>query len=84
MTDKLKNFNKDDIKVSFYSTNKLRKYIKVHKDLRHYFSKNNVVYKIDCVECDATYVGQTDTKLKTRVNEHKNHIRNMSTRLVIT
>ena len=45
--------------VSFYSSNKLKKYIKEHKDL-HHFSKNNVVYKIDCVECDATYVGQIE------------------------
>ncbi|KYN45314.1 hypothetical protein ALC56_00160 [Trachymyrmex septentrionalis] len=52
--------------VSFYSSNKLKKYIKEHKDL-HHFSKNNVVYKIDCVECDATYVGQ----IRSVITEHR-------------
>ena len=31
---------------------------------------NNVVYRIHCNNCPATYVGQTKRKLMTRINEH--------------
>ena len=35
-------------------------------------NKSNVVYSIECNDCDSAYVGSTIRKLKTRVNEHKN------------
>ncbi|KYN39812.1 hypothetical protein ALC56_05799, partial [Trachymyrmex septentrionalis] len=48
-------------------------------------SKSNVVYKISCNNCDASYVGQTGRQLNTRIAEHRNHIRhNTSVRSVIT
>ena len=84
-TEKFKRFNKNDIRVSFRSRNKLNKYIKVQKDICPHTSKNNVVYKISCNNCDASYVGQTSRKLKTRITEHRNHIRhNTSVRSVVT
>ncbi|KYN01716.1 hypothetical protein ALC62_07490 [Cyphomyrmex costatus] len=58
LTDKFKQFNRNNIKVAYYNANKLRKYIKVHKDPLDYLSKTNVVYKINCNDCDASYVGQ--------------------------
>ncbi|KYM94600.1 hypothetical protein ALC62_14773 [Cyphomyrmex costatus] len=84
-TEKFKRFNNNDIRVSFHSPNKMDKYIKVQKDVLSHTSKNNVVYRIQCNDCDASYVGQTGRQLKTRINEHRNHIRhNTSTRSVIT
>jgi len=45
----------------------------------------NVVYKIKCCDCDASYVGQTGRQMKTRISEHKNHInRNTPAHSVIT
>ena len=84
-TEKFNRFNKNDIRVSFRSPNKLKKYIKVHKDICPHTSKNNVVYKISCKDCDASYVGQTSRKLKTIIAEHRDHIRyNTPARSVIT
>ena len=61
------------------------KYIKVQKDICPHTSKSNVVYKISCNNCDASYVGQTGRQLKTRITEHRNHNRyNTSVRSVIT
>ena len=38
-------------------------------------NQNNVIYKICCNDCDATYIGQTKRQLGTRVKEYKNNIR---------
>ncbi|KYN17215.1 hypothetical protein ALC57_10507, partial [Trachymyrmex cornetzi] len=85
LTKKFKQFDRNDIKVSFFSSNKLNKYIKVQKDRVDSPSKSNVVYKINCKDCDASYVGQTGRRLKTRIAEHRNHIRwNTSSKSVIT
>jgi len=73
------------LKLAFHSLNKLSKYIKVHKDPLPNMQKKNVVYKICCKDCNASYVGQTGRLLKTRVSEHQNHIRrNTSTTSIIT
>jgi len=73
------------LKLAYQSLNKLNKFIKVHKDPISNSHKKNVVYKISCNDCDASYVGQTGRLLKTRISEHQNHIRrNTSTISVIT
>ncbi|KYM98541.1 hypothetical protein ALC62_10740 [Cyphomyrmex costatus] len=72
-------------RVSFFSINKLNDCNKVQKDPVPHDTKMNVIYKIKCNDCDATYIGQTKRKLITRVNEHRNHIRrNTSSKSVIT
>ncbi|KYN17601.1 hypothetical protein ALC57_10116 [Trachymyrmex cornetzi] len=63
------------MRVSFYSVNELREFIGVHKDPIPRDKKSKVVYKISCKSCDASYVGQTCRQLKSRITEHKNHIR---------
>ena len=57
----IKNIN---VKLSFFSLNKLNKFIKVQKDILSKFSNKNVVYKIPC---DASYVAQTGRKLSTNI-----------------
>src|SRR5436190_8884249 len=74
-----------DKRLSFYSTNKLGHFVKVLKDPLPSRERNNVVYRINCINCDASYVGQTCRSLKTRVAEHRGHInRNTNQRSVIT
>jgi len=73
------------LKLADHSLNKLNKFIKVHKDPLSNLQKKNVVYKICCNDCDASYAGQTGRLLKTRVAEHRNHTRrNLPSVSVIT
>jgi len=55
--------------------NKFTGLIKRHKDIDNLEENNNIVYKVFCKNCNASYVGQTKRKLKTRLNEHKNNVR---------
>lgn len=74
-----------DIRLAHKSFNKLNIFIKAQKDLVPPQSQSNVVYKINCADCDASYVGQTSRLLKTRITEHRNHInRNTTNTSVIT
>jgi len=79
VSEKFKNIiNSHIARVSFYSINKLSTLIKPQKDRLSKLSNTNVVYKIvmiNCKDCDASYVGQTGRQLKTRISEHKNHIK---------
>ncbi|KYN29866.1 hypothetical protein ALC57_00683, partial [Trachymyrmex cornetzi] len=86
ISNKFKNaINGVSHRVSFFSLNKLNQFIKVHKDPLNDELKRNVVYKFNCRDCDASYVGQTGRKLKTRLSEHKKHIHSKtSTHSVIT
>ncbi|KAL6418881.1 hypothetical protein ACFW04_011716 [Cataglyphis niger] len=63
------------VKLSYFSLNKLHRFIKVHKDQEPKASSSNIIYKINCDNCDASYVGQTGRQLQTRIKEHRNHIR---------
>ena len=54
--------------------NNHREFIRGHKDVCPKLSHTDVVYKIDCRDCEASYVCQTGRYLKTRISEHKNHI----------
>jgi len=72
ISEKCKCFIKSpNVKLSFYSLNKLENIIRAQKDHLDNYTRKNVVYKIVCKDCDATYVGQTKRKLITRVNEHR-------------
>jgi hypothetical protein len=67
--------DKSQFSVGYRCLNKLDKIVKVHKDKNLLTSNNNVVYKICCMDCDSSYVGQTKRQLNTRLKEHKNNIK---------
>ena len=84
MSDKFKRISKTLTKVAFTSLNKLNSLIKRYKDILPREKRKNV-YKISCKSCDASYVGQTERKLKTRLAELRNHINwNSNNQSVIT
>jgi len=49
--------------------------IKRGKDILSINSRTEVVYKLDCKNCSASYIGQTKRHLRTRVKEHFNNIK---------
>jgi len=73
-------------KLAFYGINKLNKFIKVFflKDPLPIYSRLNVVYRIDCAECDVLYVGQTWRLLIKKINEHRSYIRRNKQASIIT
>jgi len=68
-------FYKSDTIVGFRCLNKLNRFIKVQKDQNQPSTCSNEVYKINCRNCDASYVGQTKRQLNTRIKEHINNVR---------
>jgi len=64
--------------MAFTIPNTLNIFIKTDKDRIKRSGQCNVVYKIDCKNCEASYVGQTKRRLTTRIREHRNDINKKS------
>ena len=65
---------KYDIKLAHKPTRTLKHELTHLKDKQPAFNKAGVVYKLDCNECDAVYVGETGRQVKDRMREHQNDI----------
>ena len=50
--------------------NKLNNIIVLGKDKNTKFNNSNVIYKINCDNCNASYVGQTCRRLDVKIKEH--------------
>ncbi|KYQ59927.1 hypothetical protein ALC60_01023 [Trachymyrmex zeteki] len=70
--------NRCHCKLAFSIPNSLNKFIKKGKDQLDPLCNQNVVYKISCDDCEASYVGQTKRQLKTRLHEHVSNINKKS------
>ena len=46
------------------------------KDKQLPSNKSNVIYQINCKNCDKKYIGETKKMLKDRVKEHKSYVNN--------
>jgi len=55
--------------------NNLNRFIKTGKDKIKKDELSNVVYLINCKDCNYSYVGQTKRKLKTRIKEYINDVK---------
>ena len=42
-----------------------------------------VVYKVPCNNCSDSYIGKTGRNFGTRINEHKNNVKNLNTNSLI-
>jgi len=61
-------------RLAYTVSNKLKSFIRLYKDPLPRTHHCNVIYKISCLDCDASYVGQTKRKLITRIKEHRSDI----------
>ena len=64
------------IRSTFYSEMTLRKLLCKLKDQVATEYKNNIVYEIDCSNCQAVYFGESKQSLKLRSDEQKRSVRN--------
>ncbi|KYN41474.1 hypothetical protein ALC56_04115, partial [Trachymyrmex septentrionalis] len=67
--------NKFQFELVYKPMNNLNRFIKTGKDKIKKKELSNVVYQINCKDCDYSYVGQTKRKLKTRLKEHINDLK---------
>ncbi|KAG5320516.1 POL2 protein, partial [Pseudoatta argentina] len=64
--------------IAYKPMNKMNTFIKTGKDSLPKDDQCGVVYKINCLNCESSYVSQTKRKLKTRIKEHKADIKKPS------
>ena len=62
-------FKQHNTNVVYSTKNKLNNIIKLGKDKTKTYDNVNVVYKIKCKDCSASYVGQTGRRLNVRIKE---------------
>lgn len=63
------------LNVVYTIPKKLNRLIKKGKDNIDKMHKTDLVYMINCNDCDAKYIGQTKRQLKTRIKEHSSNIK---------
>ena len=54
--------------------NKLNIFVKRGKDKIKKEDQHSVVYKIECKDCNANYIGETQRTLAKRLKKHKDNI----------
>ena len=72
-------FKTHNIRCSFQSKDTLRKALSKPKDIVEEERQNNIVYKIPCGDCPATYIGETKRSFETRAKEHARAVKNGDT-----
>jgi len=78
LSNDIKRIVKNFVDVRFSIPKKLDTLIRKGKDKLDDCRRTEVVYQIECKDCDQVYIGQTKRHLETRVKEHKNNIKNPS------
>ena len=81
-SEKFNRLNNEDVRISFYNINKLCEFIKVHKNPLSFLRRNLMWCTRSVAKIGVSYVR---LYRKTRIAEHRNHIRwNTTTHSVIT
>ena len=64
------------IRSTFYTKMTFRKLLCKPRDQVATQDKNNILYEIDCSNCQAVYFGESKRSLRSRSDEHKRSVRN--------
>lgn len=65
-----KNFTTNE-KIIFYKTKTINNLFTKLKDQEDKLHQSNLIYKINCNDCNSCYIGQTKQFLKNRLTQHK-------------
>lgn len=68
-------FHKNNVVMAHKPVNITKKYFTKLKSKTEVGKFSNIIYKIDCTQCDASYIGQTKQYLEKRLKQHKNDIK---------
>ena len=68
-----------NIKSTFYTTTTLRKILPSPKDPIPTEKKHNMIYKLDCKDCDAVCIGESKRAYQTQIGEHISEVRKADT-----
>jgi len=81
-----KEFNKMDVRDinwAFKPTNKFEHSIFTNtKDKISKSDKTNVIYQVNCSDCEQLYIGQTKQHVSKRINQHKSNCRSINPKQV--
>ena len=69
-----KYLKKIKVKPIYKVGNKLNSIVKRGKEKLNKINQHNVVYKIDCDNCDSCYIGETKRAVGIRIKEHRQNI----------
>ena len=73
-------FNKYNIKTTFYTSTTLGSLLSKQEDPIPKEDRNNVIYQLNCKDCEAVYVGETKRTLNISANEHISAVKSASQR----
>jgi hypothetical protein len=66
------------IQIAYRTNNQMRQHYSKLKDKTSKEDLSSVIYKVECNDCDKSYIGQTGQKLKKRLQQHEYYIRSKS------
>ena len=75
--------NKHNSKATFYTQTTLRRLLSKPKDHIPKEDRNNAVYKLNCKDCEAVYMGETKRTLNIRADEHITAIKTASKKVTL-
>jgi len=78
VSDDIRRIVKNMVDVSYTIPRKLDTVIRKGKDKLDDRQTTEIVYRINCRDCNKVYIGQTKRHLATRIKEHRNNINNPS------
>ena len=64
------------IRVFFRSNRTLRSLLTKVRPCAHPVKSTGLIYRIPCLDCDSSYIGETGRTLDTRLSEHRRNCRN--------